>query len=265
MFDTRTDSWRNDTGWLQLSWFRNSCYFNLFLLYFLKAERKKEKKQTTFTCASWKTKTIWVFRLNLKANSTERFVQQHHKTADKPVSKTERGTKKRKKNTRRHLPNCRCECQPECTCIWGRADGGRRGQWGEEASKDGGFTTTLYQTVPNTEQIQGPRWKLMQLSRRPTCSIVFSVCSYSVWTAEAAWRPMLLFSFLWLHLLFLALNSLVRYVHGIPSVCMHCFQMYVCMCVYVCVYMCVCLWLRSWLCSSMSRSHSKIFTPFHLP
>lgn len=99
MFDTRTDSWRNDTGWLQLSWFRNSCYFNLFLLYFLKAERKKEKKQTTFTCASWKTKTIWVFRLNLKANSTERFVQQHHKTADKPVSKTERGTKKKRKKT----------------------------------------------------------------------------------------------------------------------------------------------------------------------
>lgn len=34
-----------------------------------------------------KTKTIWVCSLNLKANLTESFVHQHHKTSDIPVTK----------------------------------------------------------------------------------------------------------------------------------------------------------------------------------
>lgn len=148
------------------------------------------------------------------------------------------------KNT--HRPNCLCECQPEHVhAFWGEggADGGVGG-----SSNDGGFTTTLYQTVPNTEQTNALRQTALNIkpSLRGKSSHVASPTDHD---SRASSSMKYCSASSYLTLLFLALMSLVRYMHGIPHVWMH-----------LCVSVCVCVCDLDHGCGFFSRSHSKILT-----
>lgn len=132
---------------ITIVWTISEIHVSLTYFYFTSSNSRKKNKLNV-ACASWKKnknkKTIWVFSLNLKAkNSTECFVQ----TPPQNIRQTNfsfffTNVEWYRKNTRRHRPNCLCGCQPECTCI------------GKGLRMTGGFTTTLYQTVPNTEQTE---------------------------------------------------------------------------------------------------------------
>lgn len=82
---------------ITIVWTYQKNQVNLFLF---DLQQQKEKKK--FACVSWKKtkqKTIWVFSLNVKANSTKCFVQQHHKTTDRPLSKRKKQSRWHRKTT----------------------------------------------------------------------------------------------------------------------------------------------------------------------
>lgn len=90
-----------------------------------------------------------------------------------------------------------------------------------------GLTIALYQTVPNTEQMKCRGWRggqnkppeLKTDLPLPISLLILeanSLCSRHITQLEKK-NNQNVFSFLLPHLLFLALMSLVRYVHGIPK------------------------------------------------
>lgn len=196
----------------------------------------------------------WVFSLTVKANSTERVCAWTPQNKPKETEET---------NTRGRRPNCPCKRQPECTCIglgWQGAN--KRGfqWWGW------GFTTTRYQTGPNTEHTKSSgdtdraisAFRKISQDIKPLLRVSVTHLLFNFLIGVPKTREQqkqheapVLFSFLLLHLRLMALMSLVR-----KSPVFY---------VWVHVRVCVCLWSRSWLCVLMSRSHSKIFALFHLP
>lgn len=175
------------------------------------------KKKSTTT-----TKQSGCFSLNLKANSTECFVQQNHKRADKQVSKCEKQKMRvTQKNTRRHRPNCLCQCQPECTCIV--VGGGclmeglpppftklcqiqnkRRARGG----KNWPCYCTFFSFPSNIPGFEKQTKKKTFLRGKVPCSFTQSLFNFLIsvlmmWlNSRSSVEPLYLFSFLLLHLLF---------------------------------------------------------------